>query len=91
MRGHHDWPCYIAKALIQADYYREASVYECFPFTWAYNAQPVLLKNSTRSQPQGRNGDFSSKWTVIDFNIFESVGWLLFLYFRDRVSSSRGR
>ena len=26
------------------------------------NAQPVLLKNSTRSQPQGRNADYSPKW-----------------------------
>jgi hypothetical protein len=26
------------------------------------NAQPVLLKNSTRSRPQGRNGDYSLKW-----------------------------
>jgi integrase len=26
------------------------------------NAQPVLLKNCTRSRPQGRNGDFSLMW-----------------------------
>ena len=26
------------------------------------NAHPVLLKNSTRSRPQGRNGDFSIMW-----------------------------
>jgi hypothetical protein len=26
------------------------------------NAQPVLLKNSTRSRPQGRNADYSLKW-----------------------------
>ena len=25
------------------------------------NAQPVLLKNSTRSRPQGRNADYTSK------------------------------
>ena len=23
---------------------------------------PVLLKNSTRSRPQERNGDYTSKW-----------------------------
>jgi hypothetical protein len=43
---------------------KSASVYECFPFTWPYNAQPVLLKNSTRSRSQGRNGDYTSKWIV---------------------------
>ena len=26
-------------------------------FTWSNNAQPALLKNSTRSRPQGRNAD----------------------------------
>jgi hypothetical protein len=31
---------------------------------WTNNAQTVLLKNSTRSLPQGRNGDYSSKWKV---------------------------
>jgi hypothetical protein len=25
-------------------------------------AQPVLLKNSSRSRPQGRNGDNPSNW-----------------------------
>jgi len=27
-----------------------------------YYAHPVLLKNSTRSRPQERNGDYSLKW-----------------------------
>src|SRR5664279_4226128 len=26
---------------------KSASVYECLPYIWPYNAQPVLLKNST--------------------------------------------
>jgi hypothetical protein len=39
-----------------------ASVYERGRFTWTMNAQPVLLKNSTRSRPQGRNADYSLKW-----------------------------
>ena len=33
-----------------------------FLATWTYNAQPVLLKNSTESRPEGRNADFSSTW-----------------------------
>ena len=33
-----------------------------YPGARPYNAQPVLLKNSTRSRPQGRNADFSSTW-----------------------------
>jgi hypothetical protein len=32
--------------------------------TWPYNAQPVLLKSATRSRPQGRNADYTSKWIV---------------------------
>ena len=28
---------------------------------WTRNAQPVLLKNSTKSRPQRRNGDYTSK------------------------------
>jgi hypothetical protein len=28
------------------------------------NAQPVLLKNSTRSRPKGRNADYSLKWNA---------------------------
>jgi hypothetical protein len=42
--------------------WESASVYECFRFIWPYNAQPVLLKNSTRSRPQGQNADYSLKW-----------------------------
>ena len=30
------------------------------------NAQRVLLKNSTSSRPQGRNGDYSSKWITFE-------------------------
>jgi hypothetical protein len=30
--------------------------------TWPYNAQPVLLKNSTGSRPQGRNADYTTEW-----------------------------
>jgi hypothetical protein len=29
--------------------------------TWTYNAQVVLLKNSSRSGPQGHNADYTSK------------------------------
>jgi hypothetical protein len=29
--------------------------------TWTYNAQPALLKNSTRSRPQGRNTDYMTE------------------------------
>src|SRR5664279_575695 len=29
------------------------------------NAQPVLLKNSTRSRPQGRNADYTLKWISV--------------------------
>jgi len=45
---------------------KSASVYEHVRFTWTMNAQPVLLKNSTRSRPQGRNGDYSLKWISAD-------------------------
>jgi hypothetical protein len=38
---------------------KSASVYECFPFIWPCNAQPVLLKSSTTSRPQGRNADYA--------------------------------
>ncbi len=30
--------------------------------TLPYNAKPALLENSTRSRPQGRNGDNPSNW-----------------------------
>ena len=30
--------------------------------TWPFNDYRVLLKNSARSRPQGRNGDKPSKW-----------------------------
>jgi hypothetical protein len=35
--------------------------------TWPYNAQPVLLKNSTRSRPQGRNADNPSNWITSEW------------------------
>src|ERR1035438_7925703 len=41
---------------------KSARVYERVRFTWTMNAQPVLLKNSTRSRPQGRNGDYTLMW-----------------------------
>jgi len=31
-------------------------------FIWPYDAQPVLLKNSTTSRPQRRNADNPSNW-----------------------------
>ncbi len=37
-------------------------VYECLAFIWPYNAEPVLWKNSTRSRPQGWNGDYTTEW-----------------------------
>lgn len=33
---------------------RLASVYECFPFIWPYDAQPVLLKKSTGTRTERR-------------------------------------
>ena len=36
-----------------------------FGVTWPQNAQPVLLKSSITSRPQGRNADLSSKWFQI--------------------------
>ena len=35
---------------------------ELFGVKLTRNAQPVLLKDSTTSRPQGRNGDKPSKW-----------------------------
>jgi len=37
-------------------------MYGLFGVNLTGNAQPVLLKNSTRSRPQGRNADFSLVW-----------------------------
>ena len=39
------------------------------PINLTGNAQPVLLKNSTRSRPQGRNGDYSSKWIPLRYSL----------------------
>src|SRR5271165_2516166 len=39
-----------------------APVTVCVWVKLTYNAQTVLLKNSTRSRPQGRNADYSLKW-----------------------------
>jgi hypothetical protein len=50
----HRWPY---TSLQEITPHKSASVYECFPFTWPYNARPVLLKNSTRLRPQGQNAD----------------------------------
>jgi len=41
---------------------KSARVYERVRFTWTMNAQPVLLKNSTKSRPQGRNADYTTAW-----------------------------
>src|SRR5271167_3467736 len=40
--------------------------------TWTRNAQPVLLKNSTRSRPQGRNADYSLKWIAGPWRVSRS-------------------
>jgi hypothetical protein len=37
------------------------------PINLTGNAQPVLLKNSTRSRPQGRNGDNPSNWITCEW------------------------
>jgi hypothetical protein len=34
------------------------------PGSWPYNAQPVLLKNSTKSRPQRRNADNTSNGSL---------------------------
>ena len=48
--------------------WESASVYECARFIWPYNTQPVLLKKSAPSRPQGRNADDSPNWpAILDF------------------------
>ena len=45
---------------------KSASVYECFPFIWPYNAHPVLLKElrqvaATKTERRPRPSDFGAE------------------------------
>ena len=67
----------IANARTDPNYYPQVS--QCLrmlPFIWPYNAHPALIKNSTRSLPQGRNADYTTKWTVSGLRTIRSLIFL---------------
>src|SRR5664279_2673519 len=43
---------------------KSASVYECLPYIWPYNAQPFLVIYGVSSALSRRFGDYTSFWLV---------------------------